>query len=91
MSAAGDYLYSNTNKDTIHGRCAHRSARCFQVLGASVEAEEHGASIPCLPGGLRAFQGFASLLGPFCLQQRTRRRAHSEGLQDRVGHKLAGQ
>ena len=85
-----DYLYIITNKDTIHGRCAHRSARCFQVLGASARAEEHGASIPCLPGGLRAFQGFASLLGLCCLQQRTRMQVHSEGLKDRVGHQARG-
>ena len=37
------------------------------------------------------FQGFAFLLGPFCLRQRTCGRAYSEGLQDRVGHKLTGQ
>ena len=31
-----DYLYIITNKDTIHGRCAHRSARCFQVSAPAI-------------------------------------------------------
>ena len=29
------------------------------------------------------------MLGPFCLQQCTRVQTHPEGLQNRVGHKLA--
>ena len=67
------------NRDPIQGCCAYCSAHCFQVLGASAKAEEHRASFPRLPRCLRAFQGFAFLLGPFCLRQRTRGRAHSEG------------
>ena len=53
------------NIEIIQGRCAHCSARRFQVLGASVEADEHGPSIPCQPVGLRVIRGFASLLGLF--------------------------
>ena len=56
--------------------CSSR-ARRFQVLGASAEEKKHGASIPFLPGELRAFEGFASLLGLLCLQQCTRVLARS--------------
>ena len=56
---------TTTNIEIIQGCCAHCSARCFQVLGVPVKADEHRPSIPCRPVGLRAIQGFTCLLGLF--------------------------
>ena len=63
------------------------SVRRFQVLGNRPEKKEHRASIPLLPGDLRALYGVATWLGLFRLQQQTRLPARSRGLQNR-GYKL---
>ena len=42
---------------------AQCSARCFQVHGVSVDADEHRLLTPCQPVGLRTIRGFTWLLG----------------------------